>query len=107
MSICVLNPAVVISHNHYDHMDLPTLQALPQDAQYYVPLRNKQWFNTNLPGHKVIEADWWDTFTLDGLEITCTPCQHFTGRSLFDNFKTLWSSWVIQSDTKKFYFAGY
>jgi N-acyl-phosphatidylethanolamine-hydrolysing phospholipase D len=74
---------VVISHNHYDHLDVATMRALGPDITYMVPLGNKDWFKSFDFPH-VYECDWWDTHTIAGLQITCTPCQHFTGRvSLF------------------------
>ncbi|KAF9439247.1 hypothetical protein BGZ76_007448 [Entomortierella beljakovae] len=99
---------VVISHNHYDHLDLATIKKLREDHQpyFYVPLGNKAWFNSIGITTKVTECDWWDenehSFHDDKttVKITCTPCQHFTGRSLTDKYQTLWASWAIQTVPK-------
>ncbi|KAJ3073550.1 hypothetical protein HDU98_001290, partial [Podochytrium sp. JEL0797] len=100
---------VVISHNHYDHLDLNVLKKLMQvnrDVLFFVPLGNKRLLMdegiTN-----VVECDWWDSYRLhkpktasapeSNLQISCTPSQHFSGRTLWDHGQTLWSSWHIQS----------
>jgi N-acyl-phosphatidylethanolamine-hydrolysing phospholipase D len=100
---------VVISHNHYDHLDLNTLLELRPETIYFVPLGNKQWILNNVNTQATVyECDWWDEHEVKGLKIACTPCQHFTGRSLTDRFKTLWASWVIiePSSGARYYFAG-
>ncbi|GJJ76729.1 N-acyl-phosphatidylethanolamine-hydrolysing phospholipase D [Entomortierella parvispora] len=99
---------VVISHNHYDHLDLTTIKNLQKDHQpyFYVPLGNKAWFDSIGIKDKVTECDWWDSHDLSfhddktGVKVVCTPCQHFTGRSLTDRYKTLWASWVIETIPK-------
>ncbi|KAI1311944.1 hypothetical protein EDD11_003224 [Mortierella claussenii] len=97
---------VVISHNHYDHLDLTTIQRLQKDhaPYFYVPLGNKSWFNSiGIKGDKVRECDWWDEHehsfhdNKSGVKVICTPCQHFTGRSMTDHYKTLWASWVVET----------
>lgn len=105
--------AVIISHNHYDHLDEATIKAIDKGGKgklkYFVPLGVKAWF-TSCGIKNVEEMDWWDEQKLQvgekKLTIACTPCQHFSGRGLFDRMKTLWASWVIKSDTRAFYFAG-
>ncbi|KAF8954818.1 hypothetical protein BGZ46_002811 [Entomortierella lignicola] len=99
---------VIISHNHYDHLDLTTVKKLQNDHEpyFYVPLGNKAWFNSIGIKSKVTECDWWDehenTFHDDksAVKVTCTPCQHFTGRSLTDRNDTLWASWAVQTVPK-------
>ncbi|KAF9582760.1 hypothetical protein BGW38_010793 [Lunasporangiospora selenospora] len=99
---------VVISHNHYDHLDLATIQALQRDhkPRFFVPLGNKAWFHSIGIKDNVYEYDWWNTHELEfhggqsHVRVTCTPCQHFTGRSLTDHYKTLWASWVVESVPK-------
>ncbi|SPQ99824.1 unnamed protein product (mitochondrion) [Plasmodiophora brassicae] len=102
--------AVVISHNHYDHLDLNTIKDLAArnpDAIFFAPLGNAAWFRS-VAVPNAVECDWWDEYEVGGsdLHIACTPCQHFTGRSLTDRFQTLWSSWVVTCGASKFYFAG-
>ncbi|KAF9300858.1 hypothetical protein BGZ74_007414 [Mortierella antarctica] len=101
---------VVISHNHYDHLDLATIQNLQKQHQpyFYVPLGNKTWFDSiGIRTPKVRECDWWDGHEHsfhDGksdIKILCTPCQHFTGRSIHDHYKTLWASWVVETKPKE------
>ncbi|KAJ3322227.1 hypothetical protein HDV06_003287 [Boothiomyces sp. JEL0866] len=101
---------VVISHNHYDHLDLPVMQKLAKkDTWFFVPMGNKELLEESGISN-VVECDWWDEYQVSNdkfdIKIACTPCQHFTGRSLTDRFKTLWSSWVLLSDDKRFFFGG-
>jgi len=102
---------VVISHSHYDHMDLNTLKVLGSQPIYFVPLKNRTWILDNVDRMaKVYECDWWAEHILEelsGLRIACTPCQHFSGRGLLDRNATLWSSWcLIHPKGGRFYFAG-
>lgn len=99
--------AVIISHNHYDHLDFETLKALGPDVTYFVPLGNKEWF-ASLKYPHMYECDWWDRHQFKDLDIICTPCQHFTGRGLTDRYRTLWSSWVVKSEkiNQRFFFGG-
>ncbi|KAF9316478.1 hypothetical protein BG003_001896 [Podila horticola] len=101
---------VVISHNHYDHLDLTTIQNLQKQHQpyFYVPLGNKAWFDSiGIKTPKVRECDWWDGHEhsfhdgISNIKVLCTPCQHFTGRSIHDHYKTLWASWVLQTNPKE------
>ncbi|KAI8994300.1 beta-lactamase superfamily domain-containing protein [Gaertneriomyces semiglobifer] len=104
---------VVISHNHYDHLDVGTIKDIIKtnpDVWFFVPLGNKQWLK-DMGIHNAVECDWWDEYKLSfpdrqlpnassseiSCTIACTPCQHFTGRSLTDRNRTLWSSWVLQT----------
>ncbi|KXS12909.1 Metallo-hydrolase/oxidoreductase [Gonapodya prolifera JEL478] len=117
---------VLISHNHYDHLDLPTIQRLAKlpigsQTTYFVPLGNKRWFEKSAPNVKVVEGDWWDEWefsksTATGAQVgaaeeekvtvACTPCQHFSSRSIWDRDATLWSSWVVKSPNASFFFGG-
>ncbi|MDB4068933.1 MBL fold metallo-hydrolase [Pseudomonadales bacterium] len=99
---------VVISHNHYDHLDLPTLGALATrnaGTIFYVPLGNAALLRdagiTN-----VVELDWGQTASYAGVTIHCLPAQHWSKRSLTDTHKALWSSWAVTGPERKFYFAG-
>jgi N-acyl-phosphatidylethanolamine-hydrolysing phospholipase D len=96
---------VLISHNHYDHLDAPSIKRLGDSPTYLVPLGLSKWFDKR--GIKnVKEFDWWQSFVLDGLEYHCVPVRHFSGRSPFDRNKTLWSAWVIRSKPGNIFFAG-
>lgn len=95
----------VISHNHYDHLDLASVKALGDDVTWLVPLGLEAWFNS-VGIANVIEMDWWEDYTNEQVTITCTPAQHFSGRTVWDTDKTLWSSWAIDIDGVKFWFGG-
>ncbi len=96
---------VLISHDHYDHLDKATIKMLGNKPLYLVPLGIgailREWGITHYS-----EMDWWDSMKFNGAEIVCVPAQHFSGRSLFNRNKTLWSGWVVQGKSQNFYFAG-
>ena len=99
---------VVISHNHYDHLDKDSvlgLAAKNTNTVFLVPLGVKQWFKdqgiTN-----VRELDWWDTQAVGGVEFTFTPVQHHSSRSPFDRSKTLWGGWAVLGTDFHWYFSG-
>ena len=99
---------VIISHNHYDHLDVNTIKALARDpkASYYVTLglsANLQ----ELGVEKTYDLDWWEEIKLDeNTTLACVPAQHFSGRGTYDRDKTLWAGFVIQSPAGNIYFAG-
>lgn len=95
---------VLVSHNHFDHMCLSTLRMLRKlfNPLIITGLGNKR----HLKGFKrVIELDWWQTYTNDSLSITYVPAAHFSARTPFDRNKSLWGGFVIEGD-KKIYFAA-
>jgi N-acyl-phosphatidylethanolamine-hydrolysing phospholipase D len=98
---------VVISHDHYDHLDVDTVQRLASthDPLFLVPLGLKTWF-ADLGITKVEELDWWENRQVRGLTITCLPAQHFSGRALWDQNRRLWSTWAVAGATKRIFFAG-
>jgi len=97
---------VLISHDHYDHLDEPTVRHLAQrfDPRFVVPLGIKSWLADRGIAN-VVELDWGESITLDGLTIVCTPAQHGSGRTLLDQGRRLWASWAVLG-SKRFYFAG-
>ncbi|NND06711.1 MAG: hypothetical protein HKN87_10055 [Saprospiraceae bacterium] len=100
--------AVLISHDHYDHLDYPTIMRLKDQVnRFYVPLgvaaHLQAW---GIDESKIMELDWWQSTELSYLSFTCTPAQHFSGRALSDRKRTLWSSWIIQSKSERIYFSG-
>ena len=99
--------AVVISHDHYDHLDLETVQRLAREHNptFFVPLGVKAWLAERGVSN-VVELDWWQGHTLQGLTFTATPAQHSSGRGLFDQNERLWASWVITGGGKRFFFGG-
>ena len=100
--------AVVISHNHYDHLDIPTLKSLARlntKTQFLVPLGNeKTLLNAGITGVKGL--NWGGSATVNGYEIVALPAQHGSKRSLRDTNRGLWSAWAVIGAEKRFYFAG-
>ncbi|KAA0107912.1 MBL fold metallo-hydrolase [Mycolicibacterium sp. P1-5] len=100
--------AVVISHDHYDHLDMDTVLALArtQRAPFVVPLgvgaHLRQW---RIPAQRIIELDWNEQTRIGDLTLVCTPARHFSGRFLSRN-TTLWSSWAIIGPQHRAYFGG-
>ncbi|MFT2007908.1 MBL fold metallo-hydrolase [Pontibacter sp. 13R65] len=100
--------AVIISHDHYDHLDYSSIQQLKDKVDaLYTPLgvgaHLAAW---GVDEAKIHELKWGDEVTHKGLTFICTPARHFSGRGLFDRFSTLWASWVIKSGQKSLYFSG-
>ncbi|MDX1292945.1 MAG: MBL fold metallo-hydrolase [Hyphomonas sp.] len=99
---------VVISHNHYDHLDLPTLQRLNArfSPQFVVPLGNRLLLES-IGISEVRELDWWESIdALSGTQIVLTPAQHSSGRGLFDRGRSLWGSFFIKRGSRSLYFGG-
>lgn len=99
---------VILSHDHYDHLDRETIQYLAATTDVFVtPLgvgdRLIEW---GVPAAKVHQFDWWQSVEIDGLHLTATPAQHFSGRTPFDGNSTLWASWVIVDDDLRVFFSG-
>jgi len=97
--------AVVISHNHYDHLDGPTVRRLPRATPVFVPGMLRSWFRQR-GFRNVTELDWWESVRLDGVELEFVPAHHWSRRSLTDTCKTLWGGWMLGSSAAKIYFAG-
>lgn len=99
---------VVISHDHYDHLDARTMAFLAARARrFLVPLGVKaRLVGMGVPAHRITELDWWQSVALDGLAVTATPAQHFSGRSPWDTNRTLWASWVFESAGQRIFFSG-
>ena len=102
---------VVISHDHYDHLDYPTIRALARNSA--VPFVTSLGVGAHLQAwgvaaERITELDWWESQHVPGtgLTITAAPSQHFSGRGLKDRNATLWSSMVVQSDRHKVFFSG-
>lgn len=100
--------AIVISHDHYDHLDYESIKKLKEKTEhYFVPLgvgvHLEAW---DIKKEQITELDWWQETTYKGLMLACTPSQHFSGRKMNNRQSTLWSSWVIKSTTDNIYFSG-
>jgi L-ascorbate metabolism protein UlaG (beta-lactamase superfamily) len=100
--------AVIISHDHYDHLDIDTVKQLSrsQRAVFFVPLgvgaHLREW---GVPEKRIVELDWGETGRLGELQLVCTPARHFSGRFLARN-TTLWSSWAIVGPRHRAFFGG-
>lgn len=97
--------AVVISHNHYDHLDAPTIRRLPRDTPLFVPGMLGAWFRSR-GFRRVHEMDWWESLSLGSVSVEFVPAHHWSRRGLTDTCKTLWGGWVLSSGGSKIYFAG-
>jgi N-acyl-phosphatidylethanolamine-hydrolysing phospholipase D len=98
---------VVISHDHYDHLDEDTVRRLAREhrPRFFVPLGIGAWL-AERGIDDVVELDWWQSAPFAGLRIHCTPAQHSSGRTLADQNVRLWSSWVVLGRERRLYFAG-
>jgi L-ascorbate metabolism protein UlaG (beta-lactamase superfamily) len=99
--------AVVISHDHFDHLDMDTVRQLATGgSQFYVGLgigaHLERW---GVPAAQIHEMDWWDRATIKGVAIHCTPARHYSGRKSMDN-STLWTSWMLKGPSRSAYFSG-
>ncbi|MCJ1313720.1 hypothetical protein MMC25_007400 [Agyrium rufum] len=125
--------AVIISHNHYDHLDHSTIMKIKAkypNVHFFVPLKNKKWFS-DCGIQDCTELDWWEQrdvklssqtsksqVSLKGetedsdasasilASVSCFPCQHISARTPFDKAHTLWASWGVESGGKKVWFGG-
>lgn len=95
---------VLISHNHYDHLDVPTLKRLGWDTVIIVPEGLKAFLQKK-GFRRVRELKWWESTSVDPLKITAVPSKHFSGRGLFDRNQTRWCSYLVEGSTTV-YFAG-
>jgi L-ascorbate metabolism protein UlaG (beta-lactamase superfamily) len=100
--------AVLISHDHYDHLDHRTIRALNERAvTFIVPLgvgaHLEYW---GVPACRIVELDWWEHIHVGELEITSTPARHASARGLFDKNLTLWSGYALRGPQHRVYFSG-
>ena len=100
--------AVILSHDHYDHLDHAAVLALAAKTEHFVtPLGvGDTLVKWGVPKAKVQQFDWWQGVTIDGVRLVATPSQHFSGRGLFDGNQTLWASWVIEAPELRVFFSG-
>ncbi|MDF2369068.1 MBL fold metallo-hydrolase, partial [Sneathiella sp.] len=100
--------AVVISHNHYDHLDEATIRHLAaQGTEFFVPLgAGAHLAAWDIPEGQIHDLDWWETVPLGDLAIIATPTRHYSGRGLFDYKATLWSSWSVLGPEHRFFYTG-
>lgn len=101
---------VVISHDHYDSLDAPTIKALFRRqagarTTFVVPLKLKAWFQ-DIGISRVVELDWWESREREGISFTAVPAQHWSKRGLSSRNETLWASWVIEAPGFRLFFCG-
>ncbi|NUZ07339.1 MBL fold metallo-hydrolase [Piscinibacter koreensis] len=99
---------LVLSHDHYDHLDAGTIEALRDRVQrYFVPLgvgaRLREW---GVPADRIEELDWWQQREWAGVVVTAAPAQHFSGRTLWDRNRTLWAAWSLASGAERIFYSG-
>lgn len=99
---------VIFSHDHYDHLDYPTVLAIKEEVQHWytalgVGSHLKKW---GVEAASITELDWWQETQLEDLKLVACPSRHFSGRSMFSQSTSQWASWVIQSDNVNLYFSG-
>jgi L-ascorbate metabolism protein UlaG (beta-lactamase superfamily) len=99
---------VLVSHNHYDHLQPSSLRRCAQGAEpHFITPLGLGSFLRRLTLQNVIELDWWEAADLgDGRTVTCVPAQHFSARTPFDRNRTLWCGFVLETETGTVYFAG-
>lgn len=100
--------AAVISHDHYDHLDMATVTALAaRGTQLIVPLgvgaHLERW---DVPAARITELDWYENTSLNGLRFTATPARHYSGRGLWNGDEILWASWSIAGARHRVFFSG-
>jgi len=100
--------AVVISHDHYDHLDQRTLVAMKDwNTTFIVPLGvGAHLASWGVPEARIVELDWWEKAQVGGLEVNCTPARHASGRTLTDKDATLWASYAFVGPKHRAYFSG-
>ena len=99
---------VLLTHDHYDHLDYASIQKLkPKTKKYFVALGVKRHLvSWGVSPDQITEFDWWNRQQLDSIDITFTPTQHFSGRGLTDRQKTLWGGWALKTASENIWFSG-
>lgn len=97
--------AVLISHNHMDHLDRHSVMGLSRDQLFVVPLGMASWFHRRGRRH-VVELDWWESVRLGDYRITFVPAQHWSRRSVLDENRSLWGGFVVEGPDTALYYSG-
>jgi len=100
--------AVLISHDHYDHLDYASIKKIKSKVDTWfvamgVSRHLERW---GVSANQITEFDWWKAIDFDTIKITFTPSRHFSGRGLTDRFKSLWGGWVFQTKDHSIYWSG-
>ena len=100
--------AIIISHNHHDHLNYKSIMQLKDRAKhFYVPTGVAQYLiKWGVSPSKISEHNWWDEVTFDNIKLVCAPARHFSGRSMTDRDRSLWCSWLILGQETKVFFSG-
>ena len=100
--------AVIISHDHYDHLDYNSIKKLNgKVGQFFTPLGvGNHLLRWGVAEDKIHELDWWESIRFKGIDVVSCPARHFSGRGIFDKSSTLWCSWVISGSKDNIYFSG-
>lgn len=100
--------AVILSHDHYDHLDYNTVTTLfNKEVLFYAPAGvGDILIKWGCPKHKVVQLNWWESIMDGGNTLTAVPARHFSGRGIVNRDTTLWCSWVIANDGQRLYFGG-
>lgn len=100
--------AVIISHDHYDHLDYPTIKKIKGKVKRFYTMLGvgSHLIRWGVDQSKIKELDWYDEDEFDEIKLIACPSRHFSGRGFSDRFKTLWGSWIIQFGEKRIYFSG-
>lgn len=97
--------AVLISHNHYDHLDAPTIRRLPRNTPVLVPANLARWFRRR-GFTAVTELDWWESHEIGEVRFDFVPAHHWSRRTLTDTCRSLWGGWLLTCGAQRVYFAG-
>lgn len=99
---------VLLSHDHYDHLDRETILAIDSKVKaYIVPLGLESYLlDWDIDSSKIHSVGWWDSVSLSGIDVTATPAQHFTGRNPLKDNATWWCGYYFRDDTHSVYFSG-
>lgn len=100
--------AIIISHDHYDHLDYGSIiKLMGKTKKYFVPLGVAAHFKSwGVPAEDITEMAWWQEAKFDDIDLVFAPARHFSGRGLTDRFSTLWGSWIIKTSTDNIFFSG-
>lgn len=100
--------AIIISHNHYDHLDKDTILYFKEkQTRFILPLGvGEDLRDWGIPVNRMVELDWFTSYDEFGITFIATPAEHFSGRGLFDKNKSLWASWVIKHNEQKIFYSG-
>ncbi|MBP5683904.1 MAG: MBL fold metallo-hydrolase [Bacilli bacterium] len=99
---------ILLTHDHYDHLDYKTIKAIDEKTGFYVvPLGlEKDLIKFGVKKSKIINLAWWEEVELNDLKFVCTPARHFSGRMLIDSNESLWSSWLIKDENHSIFDSG-